>query len=1184
MNSMPDPGYTYTLVDNGFEIINGPSTCHRPLYGPHCRDRVSAAERVLAIVGDRPDALMICTTWWTDSAAGGVAKLGHLFIGWRGGQSARWFYDFATIRARYVPGHQEYELSDPCVNGSIGLAYVRPVDFEGLLVHISLPREAEEGEFVIASGGAQPFNDQGGRGSSTDFFPDDCAGTRITISGAHAGIDRPQSGHDRMLTILPGVATAWKVADARRLADGPEALLASDGADLPIIAGQCAAAPGTDVYLVLTTDSPDLPEVQAAVAEPGSAFAEACAHYTALSRTADISTPDPYLNMGFAAQVLAQDANWHDPTFIHGPWSWTMPYSGWRMCYGATVLGWHERVQSSTSELFPWQVKSPEFPAPFWDRPGGLTAGHLCRGAVPDIAYGRIEDRTAELKRRFGADNPYLDFALRHSYFYNMGEVLVDHILYDWEWTGDTDFIAKAFDFVADKLLWEERCLDADGDGLYENWLNTWVSDAHWYNGGGCIQASVYNWRANSVMADIARRLGKDPAVFEARAARIREGCDRLLWVPEHGVYAEYRDAVGRQRRHNSPEQASIYHPIDFWFCDDFQSYQMLRFSEYAIPNEIGTTPRGGRLVWSSNWLPEYYSSHGLYPQETINLMLCYYRLGLTEQADALLRGIEASFFNGPCPGAVAHNQQPDGSHFGSLDFSDTTSIFVRAIIEGLFGVQMHVPQGQVTIQPCFPRDWAHASLDVADVSCAYTWDGATEKLIIRTPRPLRHTVRLMARSAAVSQVLLAGKPASFHIEPGIGRAWLVMEAPAGHESAFEITYGKDALPSLVADPVAACGQTYALQVSGGHILEVRDPQGVLAEITIDGSTCRGTVAAAAGWHTFFILVESGDVRLWLPVDVEVRPAVEIEQAKLLVSGNRVRCACSLRNNTQRPLALRGVLNFSGSTCRVDLTLPALGGSETLTFGLTCPTALTPGSNALTARLEGDMTCNIDCDVVDWGFADRVRGVPQAAAAATTLDLSAFRNQELQTLHDNSYLEPRPATYSMMVEENGRPVWDHEANAHPDTSRLHGTGGIFISDIGVPFAVPETGDNACVVSIWENFPTTQTIPVNINGRKLYFLLAVATNPMQSRIENARITVTLAGGCERHLALVNPTNLDDWLSEPYAEHGFVQYLGQRTHALILDMDLGEVQQVASITLECLSNEVLVSLLGISILPG
>ena len=64
------------------------------------------------------------------------------------------------------------------------------------------------------------------------------------------------------------------------------------------------------------------------------------------------------------------------------------------------------------------------------------------------------------------------------------------------------------------------------------------------------------------------------------------------------------------------------------------------------------------------------------------------------------------------------------------------------------------------------------------------------------------------------------------------------------------------------------------------------------------------------------------------------------------------------------------------------------------------------------------------------------------------------------------------------------------------------------------------------------------IPVNADGSKIYFMLSVSTNNMQSRIENARITVNMKDGTKEILPLTNPYNIDDWLnyqqSKPYAE--------------------------------------------------
>lgn len=114
------------------------------------------------------------------------------------------------------------------------------------------------------------------------------------------------------------------------------------------------------------------------------------------------------------------------------------------------------------------------------------------------------------------------------------------------------------------------------------------------------------------------------------------------------------------------------------------------------------------------------------------------------------------------------------------------------------------------------------------------------------------------------------------------------------------------------------------------------------------------------------------------------------------------------------------------------------------------------------------------------------------------------------------------------------------------------------------------------------------IPVNADGSKIYFMLSVSTNNMQSRIENARITVNMKDGTKEILPLTNPDNIDDWLnyqqSKPYAETGYVQMLGDKAHSNILALDFGKVNQIKSVDFECLSSEVLAGLLGITVVKG
>ena len=101
------------------------------------------------------------------------------------------------------------------------------------------------------------------------------------------------------------------------------------------------------------------------------------------------------------------------------------------------------------------------------------------------------------------------------------------------------------------------------------------------------------------------------------------------------------------------------------------------------------------------------------------------------------------------------------------------------------------------------------------------------------------------------------------------------------------------------------------------------------------------------------------------------------------------------------------------------------------------------------------------------------------------------------------------------------------------------------------------------------------------------MLSVSTNNMQSRMENARITLNLQNGETKTLPLINPDNIDDWLcysQSPYAEDGQIVMWGDKAHSNILSVELDEPAVIESIDFECLSCEVLAGLLGVTIVKA
>jgi len=132
-------------------------------------------------------------------------------------------------------------------------------------------------------------------------------------------------------------------------------------------------------------------------------------------------------------------------------------------------------------------------------------------------------------------------------------------LLHYLERTGDLELAKELFEDIKGVLDWEERILDPDKDGLYQNFLNTWISDGHSYNGGGCAQASAYNYHANLMIAKVARNLGYPDKVFKERAEKILKSIQDTLWLPSKGVIAEFIDTVGNKLIHPSPELSTIY-------------------------------------------------------------------------------------------------------------------------------------------------------------------------------------------------------------------------------------------------------------------------------------------------------------------------------------------------------------------------------------------------------------------------------------------------------------------------------------------------------------------------------------------------------------------------------------------------------------------------------------------------
>lgn len=1074
----------YQPVSDGYQIVGSNNIFNRGLYGGHEND--SLTEKYVTFAGDQPVVLGAITDWRTSEACL-HAKCGTFMVGIastpgvtapvfnapikRGERYSQWFHENQGAVATYKNGWMEYEINtfSQCFARVTANIEVLPINSEdGFLVHI----RANTDQRVILVLGFGGITDFLGRFEfpyvkERNFSPSDCLNNMVTVGTNRALVNG--SGENAIKTAMR-IGTSFpvhvQIGDAERI-ESPGVFLGKDSAmiESPMVKMDCVIGQGEtlDGYIVVLRNASET-ALDKWLSQPDPV--NLLKHEICKIRSAiEITTPDHMLDLSVPPSVLAMDASWHEKSFYHGTYAWHAPYMGWRLWYGPTVIGWHDRVKKGFKTFADLQVPKT--------------------GKKEEVIYTR--GQYSRLKNSYGFLPEMSDG--RKTIFYNMQEVGVDMILHEIEWAGDLSYVKDVFDNISGVLNWEKRILDPDDDYLYQNWLNTWVSDAHSYNGGGCAQASAYNYRANKVMAKLALKLGRDPEPFQSRSNKIREAVQKTLWIPEKGIMAEYMDVIGNKLLHPSPELATIYHSIEAGIVDPFQAYQMLAFTENVLRNEK-TKARNGRLVWSSDWYPQNYSSCGLYTAENIHLAWAYFMCGQTRKGHDLLTGIVDAHYLSRLPGVVGHCLAPDGFSDGSTDFTDINSMYLRLIVEGLFGIRFNLLDGKIAVAPNFPSAWEQASLKIADASLEYERKGEKEIFNFQSNAEARRIFMIPLRSSKIGDVFLNGRSAGYRIEPGIGYSKLIVESEQPGNINLEVNYLPSPVPGLVCQRHVFQGENINIQIDRGHIVEIKDPSGCLSKINRNNTSVDGKMTGEPGMRTIFVRIKNDNWDGWLPAEVLIKEK---------------------------------------------------------------HTALEP--------------------------------VPATEGYYDPVDLSEYFNVSLSEIHKQEYWNPRPEGYSIMACLDGRFGWDwNQAGKNKivvNDHRLRASGDRYITENGIPFITPEKGSNAACISIWDNYPEETSFSLSGKGNELAVFFIGVTNPMQSRVENARFTVEYEDGTNEKVSLINPVNFDDWLVAAVQQENETEYFSDFNHGIIQRIPLNPDKELKSLNVRAIANEVIVGILGVSI---
>jgi hypothetical protein len=816
----------YTPDGEDFVVENGGEFFNRPLYGGNTAFRADA--------GDQPEFSLYLP-----------GHGGNLRFGVKTAGGAKWLHEAARITARYRPGEMLYEIRDPLLGAGavLRLHAIALHQTDGLAVRVEASGLTGPIEAIAAYGGLS--GKRGVRdgdigteavpiGQYFQLNPESCQGNRFTLGDPSTGAFVLRAKAATVAGLMPPQA-ALALADARQWTS-LEALLASANAkpQLAVMAARIAILPSAQSaplyfalqriadaaapavaeeladYREVTADRagldrqpPAIPLIPAYHAGdlPGI-FAEAEEHFRALRAQIAVKTPDPFIDAAAAALNVGVDAVWDEPegVVMHGAIAWRSKLLGWRGPYAQDALGWHDRARS---HLAYWAARQNTDPIPE-KLPPPEEASNLARSEAALHSNGDISNS-----------------------HYDMNTVYIDALLRHLQWTGDVAFARTVWPVIERHLAWERRLFRREYGPeklpLYEAYAVIWASDDLEYNGGGTTHASAYNYYHNTQAARLARLLGEDATPYEKEAALIARAMRELLWMPERGMFAEFRDYLGLQRLHPSAALWSFYHTMDANLATPAEARRMADYVDAYMPHIPVRGPGvpaddAYHVLSTTDWMPYSWSINNVVMGENIHTALGLWQAGRPDEAFRIAKSaLLASMFMGICPGNVGSMNYLDVYRRESQrDFADGGGVTARAIVEGLFGLRPDVLGGELLIVPGFPAAWDHASLRHHDASIVFERKGATDSYAIeqRFPKLLSLRLQLPARGGR-PMVTINGRVAAARAIPGteLDPRFEIRSSAAGrYQVQVQWDTARRAAPAPVRDAAAGPRETATIQ------------------------------------------------------------------------------------------------------------------------------------------------------------------------------------------------------------------------------------------------------------------------------------------------------------------------------------------------------------------------------------
>jgi hypothetical protein len=208
--------------------------------------------------------------------------------------------------------------------------------------------------------------------------------------------------------------------------------------------------------------------------------------------------------------------------------------------------------------------------------------------------------------------------------------------------TGDEDWLRQSFRILKNTLEDDRRTLLSPSTGMYrgessfldwrEQTYPKWMSNMDIYVSEN-LGTNAVHYRAHRILAAMAERLGEPHEEYLARAAMIKDGINRHLWMPDKGYYAQY--LYGRQHLMKSPRFEALGEALAVLF--DVASPEQAA----SILSKSPVTPFGTTCIYPQiPGIPPYHNN-GIWP-----FVQSYWNLAAAKAGNeaALLHGLAAIY------------------------------------------------------------------------------------------------------------------------------------------------------------------------------------------------------------------------------------------------------------------------------------------------------------------------------------------------------------------------------------------------------------------------------------------------------------------------------------------------------------------------------------------------------------